>query len=294
MKLFETIFWPITMPIKFIQQNFKAVILVLIIITVTLNLNKTKIKKPNLAIIKLNGVIIDANEIVKKINSLKKNKDIKGVLFEINSPGGAVAPSIEISYAIKELNKIKPVIVYANGMLTSGGYYSAIWAKKIVTNPGSIIGSIGVILESADISQLLHKIGIKPQIAKAGKFKEVGTPVRTWSKEEKEEVQKLINDTYDMFVKDVANARKLDLNDKNKFANAHIFSPIEAKKVGLIDYIGTKSFAKNLLKKETKIEKAIWKEEKNKKDLLEKIITKNISKISNNFNGLLSIFNYNY
>ena len=290
MKLFETLFWPITMPIKFIQQNFKAVILVLIIFAITINSKKTNLVKPNLAIIKLDGVILDANEIVKKIEKIKQEKNIKGVLFEINSPGGAVAPSIEISQAIKELNKIKPVIVYANGLLTSGGYYSAIWAKKIVANPGSIIGSIGVILESADISKLLNKIGIKPQIVKAGKFKEVGTPTRAWSKEEKAEIQKLINDTYEMFVKDVATARKLNLNDKNKFANAHIFSPIRAKNVGLIDYIGTKTFAKNLLQKEAKVKKAKWVQERDTKDLLQKLITKSISQVSNKLYGLISIF----
>jgi len=290
MKLFEMLFWPITMPIKFIQQNFKAVILVLLIIAIAINSKKANLVKPNLAIVKLDGVILDADEIVKKIEKVKQDKNIKGVLFEINSPGGAVAPSIEISQAIKELNKIKPVIVYANGMLTSGGYYSAIWAKKIVANPGSIVGSIGVILESADISKLLNKIGIKPQIAKAGKFKEVGTPTRAWSKEEKAEIQKLINDTYEMFVKDVATARKLNLQDKDKFANAHIFSPTRAKKVGLIDYIGTKSFAKDLVKKEAKVKKAKWTQERDTKGLLEKIITKSISQISNKLYGLISIF----
>ena len=290
MKLFEMLFWPITMPIKFIQQNFKAIILVLLIIAIAINSKKANLVKPNLAIVKLDGVILDADEIVKKIEKVKQDKNIKGVLFEINSPGGAVAPSIEISQAIKELNKIKPVIVYANGMLTSGGYYSAIWAKKIVANPGSIIGSIGVILESADISKLLNKIGIKPQIAKAGKFKEVGTPTRTWSKEEKAEIQKLINDTYEMFVKDVATARKLNIKDKDKFANAHIFSPIRAKQVGLIDFIGTKSFAKDLVKKEAKVNNAIWSDEESKKDFLEKIITKNISQISNKLFGLISIY----
>ena len=244
MNFLSKLFWPITAPIKFIQNNFKTVLFLTIIFYILSHSDPKNLQKPNLAVINLNGPILNADEIVEKINKIAIDKHIKGVLLKVNSPGGAVPPSIEIAYAIKELNQIKPVIAYASGVMASGSYYASIWANKIIANPGSMIGSIGVIMQSVDASELLKKIGIKPQTVKIGTYKEVGTPTRQWTKIEKQELQKVINSTYDMFVTDVANARKLKLKNKDKFANAHIFTAIQAKDVGLIDEVATLSKAK--------------------------------------------------
>jgi len=165
----------------------------------------------------------------------------------VNSPGGAVAPSVEISYAIKELKKKKPVVVYASGILASGSYYASIWADEIIANPGSMVGSIGVIMEGADLSGLMSKIGIKTQTVQAGKYKKVGTPDRPWKPYERAELNKVIQDTYNMFTSDVAAARHLKLAQKESWADAHIFTARQAKRVGLIDEVGVLSNAKEPL-----------------------------------------------
>jgi protease-4 len=279
MNFLKTIFLPITTPIKFIQNNFKATLFITLIVFLFSNSNKTTLKPANLQIINLSGTIMDASSILENINKAKEDYNIKGVLLNVNSGGGAVAPSIEIAYAIKELNKIKPVIAYASGTMASGSYYASIWAHKILSNPGSIIGSIGVIMQSADTSELLNKIGIKPQTIKIGKYKEVGTPTRAWNKQERDELNKVIQDTYNMFVYDVANARGLKVSNHTIYADAHIFTANQAKKVGLIDEVVTINQAKLILQKDSNVTNAIW----NKKDkidvFMEKFISKTINKL---------------
>ncbi len=277
--MFKKIFSPITAILDFIQKYFKALIFLLIVLVLILSSTHQTLQKPNLAKIELSGTILDAKEILKKIDEASR-PNIKGVLFVVNSPGGAVAPSVEISLAIKRLREKKPVVAYAAGTMASGSYYSSIWANKIVANPGSIIGSIGVIFESANIEELSKKIGIKPQVVKAGKYKEVGTPFRKWNEDEKKEIKKVIYDTYDMFVRDVATARKLNIKDKDKFANAHIFTAREAKKVGLIDEVGTIYDAKKELIKLSKVKNPIWQKEDKFEKLFDKIGDKASSKIA--------------
>ena len=279
MNFFKTLFLPITTPIRFIQRNFKATILVLILIYLFQNSDTKTIQNANLQQINLNGAIMNASKVLEQIDKAKKNENIKGVLFVVNSPGGAVAPSVEIAYAIKELNELKPVIAYASGTMASGSYYASIWAKKILANPGSMIGSIGVIMQSMDASELMNKIGIKTQTVKMGEYKEAGTPTRAWNKKETLELNKVIKSTYNMFVKDVANARKLNISDKNKFANAHIFTAIQAKNVKLIDEVTTLTIARNILKKEANVKKALW----NKKDKMDKLLDRLIQEAVSKF-----------
>jgi protease-4 len=148
---------PITAPIIFIQNHFKAVVLVVIVMLILIPAGE-EIKQHNLSRVDLRGAIFSADEIMTKIRELEKNSDIKGVLLVVDSPGGAVSPSVEISAAIKRLNSVKPVVAYASGTMASGSYYSSIWAKKIIANPGSDIGSIGVIFQSPNyISSILMK-----------------------------------------------------------------------------------------------------------------------------------------
>jgi protease-4 len=224
--------------------------------------------------------------IIEEIQKAQNNPRIKGVLFTVNSPGGAVPPSIEIAYAIKELQKHKPVIAYASGIMASGSYYSSIYANKIIANPGSIIGSIGVIMESANIKELMDKIGIKPQIVKQGTYKEAGTPTREWTPEERSELERLTKDTYDLFVKDVATARGLEINNSSTYADAHIFSAKRAKEVGLIDAIGTKTIAKKAVAALAKIKNPVWKEKDKFETFIDKLGTKSIIMLQNYFYGL--------
>jgi protease IV len=252
--------------IRFIQANFKATLLVLFILWLFIPSGEDGITPHNLEKISLSGPILDATSIVKQLNDAGENKDIKGVLFSIDSPGGAVAPSVEIAYAVKRLRETKPVVVYAAGIMASGGYYSAIWGNEIIANPGSMIGSIGVIIEGADISELMEKVGVKTQVVHAGTYKQVGTFERQWSNIERAELEKVIHGTYDLFVSDVVRARHLDANLSSEFADAHIFTAAQAKKVKLIDAIGVEFDAKKRVAELANVEKPVW----NKEDPMDK------------------------
>ena len=189
MNFLSKLFFPITAPIRFIQRNFKAVLFVTLLVYIASSTDPKDLEVVNIQTIELNGPIMSATEILEKIEKAKNNSNIKAVLLTVNSPGGAVAPSVEIYYALKELREVKPVVAYASGIMASGSYYAAIGANKIVANPGSMIGSIGVIMQSVDASELMSKIGVKTQTVKIGTFKEAGTPTRQWTKAERDELQ---------------------------------------------------------------------------------------------------------
>jgi len=270
MEFIKKLFLPITKTMSYIQNHFKAMIFILIIIMIFAPASEQELSPNNLQKIALVGPIMDSSEIVEQINQAAQNSAIKGVLLDVDSPGGAVAPSVEIAYAIKRLKEKKPVIVYAKGTIASGSYYASIWANKIIANPGSMVGSIGVIMQGADLSGIMSKIGIKSQVVKAGRYKQVGTPDRQWTTYEKNELNKVIQGTYAMFVKDVANARKLDIKKKDSFANAHIFTAEQAKDVGLIDEVGVEFDAQNLLITMSGVTNPVW----NKEDKFDKFMKK--------------------
>ena len=254
----KKLFLPITASMNYIQNHFKAMLFVLLLVLIFMPKSESELRPNNLEKIVLQGPIMDASKVVEQIDKAAKNTQVKGVLFEINSPGGAVAPSVEIAYAIKRLSKVKPVVVYAAGMLASGGYYSAAYANEIIANPGSMVGSIGVIMHGANVGELMKKIGIASQSIQAGKYKQVGTADRAWSKEERAELNKVIQSTYDMFVADVAKGRHLHVKDREKFADAHIFTASQAKAVGLIDAVGVEYDAKARIKELSGVKEAIW------------------------------------
>ena len=270
MNLLGKLLLPIIIPLKFMQDNFKAILIVLIVFFLFAPNAKNELNKNNLLEISLIGPIMEVSEILEKIEKATTQNSIKGVLLVVDSPGGAVAPSVELAYAIKRLQKRKPVVIYAKGTIASGSYYASIWANEIIANPGSMVGSIGVIMQGADLSKLMETIGVKTQTIQAGKYKQVGTSSRKWKEYEVNELQKVTQGTYDMFTQDVANARKLDIAKRDIYANAHIFTAKQAKDVGLIDFIGVKYDAKEHLIALSKVDKAIW----NKEDKFDKLIKK--------------------
>lgn len=246
--------------IKFLTLNFKGVLLFIFIIYLIAPDSSKNTQPANLVQINLNGEIMDATHVVEQLDKAREDKKIKGVLFVVNSPGGAVAPSIEISYAIKRLAAVKPVITYAAGSLASGSYYASIYSNKIIANPGSLVGSIGVIMQGYNIQELTNKIGISTQTVKAGEYKEAGTMYRPWTKKERTELTTMVNDTYQTFVDDVATARNLDSNDTNTFANAHIFSAKKALENKLIDEIATLYDAKKQLIALANVKTPYWQQ----------------------------------
>lgn len=278
--------------LKWIGEHFKGLLFVLILLLLFMPSAEAPMKKANLQEIKLFGPIVSAEKILKQIEEAKKDKHIKGVLLNVNSPGGAVPPSIEISYAIRDLAKEKPVIAYASGIMASGSYYSSIFADRIIANPGAIVGSIGVIMESADLHELLDKIGVKPQIVKEGTYKEAGTPTRQWTPQERAELERLTKETYDLFVGDVAKARHLDINDSKSYADAHIFLAAHAKQVGLIDRVSTMTEAKNALAEKAGVKHPHWKKKDKLQTFMEKLGSNAIVQLQSYFYGMKAILPY--
>lgn len=270
MELIKKIFSPFTLTVKFIQNHFKAMVFILIVVLIFTPASDEDFTPNNLQQISLLGPIFEVSEVLQQIEDAATNKKIKGVLLIVNSPGGAVSPSIEIAYAIKRLKEVKPVVVYASGTLASGSYYASIWANEIIVNPGSMVGSIGVIMQGADLSKLMSTIGIKTQTVLAGKYKQVGTPDRAWKTYEVEELNKVIQGTYDMFTQDVATARGLDIKNRDLFANAHIFTASQALNVGLIDSLGVIYDAKEKVIQLSQVSSPVW----NKEDRFDKLLKK--------------------
>ena len=283
---FKMIFSPITAILDFITKYFKTIvfltIMYFIIVPSDENLVDSNIHA-NLQKIELSGPIMDVSKTLEDIQKAKEDKNIKGILFVVNSPGGAVAPSVELAYAIKELKEIKPVVVYASGVIASGSYYASIWANKIIANPGSMVGSIGVIMQGVNVEELMQKIGVSTQTVKAGKYKESGTPTRKWFDYEEKQLQSVIDDTYNMFISDVASARNLDVKNHNLFADAKIFTSKQAKEVGLIDEVATLSYAQNSLISLSKVENPVWKKEDKFEKFMNKLISEAVTNISMNF-----------
>ena len=271
MNFLKKLFLPITLPMKFIQEHFKAMLFLLLLFLIFAPRSDQELRPHNLVQINLVGPIMDATEIVEKIDKAASNKNVKGVLLNIDSPGGAVAPSIEIAYAIKRLQEQKPVVAYAKGTIASGSYYASIWADEIIANPGSMVGSIGVIMQGADLSGIMEKIGVKTQVVKAGKYKQIGTPDRKWSDFEVNELNKVIQGTYDMFSQDVADARGLDIKKRDLYANAHIFTAAQAKEVGLVDTLGVSYDAKKRVVELSKVTNPVWNQEDKFDKLMKKL-----------------------
>jgi protease-4 len=184
--IIKKLFYPIIAILDFITKYFKTVVFLTIVYFFVSSSNQSTIngesfEMANLQKIELVGPILSVDKVMQQINEAKKNDNIKGVLLIVNSPGGAVAPSVELAYAIKELRQLKPVVAYASGVMASGSYYASIWANKIIANPGAMIGSIGVIFQGTNVEELMETIGVKTQTVKVGKYKEVGTPTRAWA-----------------------------------------------------------------------------------------------------------------
>ncbi len=237
-----------------------------------------------IALVKLEGIIFDANYFPvasKVLESLKevKKQGIKTMVLRINSLGGTVGASQEIYTEIKKLQKegIK-VVVSLGDVAASGGLYIAVAGDKIVSNPGTVTGSIGVIIKSSVVKDLYKKIGIDHQIVKSGPYKDILSQTRFFTDEEKQILQELIDSTYNQFIKIIAENRNIAIEEVKKFADGRIFTGEQAKKYGIVDAIGSQSDAVDIAAElaEIKGEPALI-EVAPKKNLLQKISGANIS-----------------
>src|SRR3990172_4934268 len=190
------------------------------------------------AIVEVDGIITEPDTINKQIKDYGERDDIKAIVIRINSPGGGVGPSQEVYKEVKKVSAKKKVVASMGSVAASGGYYIAAAANKIVANPGTITGSIGVIMEFANAEELLKKIGFKGYVIKSGEYKDIGSPFRGMKDEEKKLIQDVIDDVYKQFVDVVAENRRLDINAVKKYADGRIFSGTQAKNIGLVDELG--------------------------------------------------------
>ena len=273
------IFTGIKSILGFIKEYFKSLLFIAIMFLLFAPQEEI-VPNHNLAKIHITGEIMVIDEIIEKLRKSYENDSVKGVLLVIDSGGGAVDKSIEISDIVRKIQAKKPVITYASGTLASGSYYSAIWSNKIIANRGSLVGSIGVIFGGINYRELADKIGISSQVLKAGKFKESGTADREWLPYERAELKKLIDDTYDIFISDVAEARHLDKNKSSEFADAHIFTSRQAIKVGLIDSVGTILDAEYELEQLAQVQTPIWEKESDFDKLMKKLSAQFFGNIS--------------
>ena len=244
--------------ISYINNHFKAMLFLLLLFFIFSPFSEEGLEQPNLTTIRIEGQITNIDKILEDIQSASFDDNIKGVLLQVDSPGGALAPSIELSMAIKRLNSLKPVIAYAGGSMTSGSYYASIWTKKIIANPGAFIGSIGVLFQAPNIKPLADKLGISEQIITAGEYKQMGTFTREWNDKERGALKELIDDAYELFITDVANARNLKKSEAKEFANARVFIAQKAKDRGLIDEVGSLYIAQKEVEEMSGVQNPIW------------------------------------
>ena len=193
---------------------------------------------PTVAVVDLTGVIRDAVDLCDTLASLRKDSHAVAVVLRIDSPGGGVAPSQEIAEEVARLREAKPVVASLGNVAASGGYYVAAATSLIVADPGTLTGSIGVIMEFRQLGGLADKLGVSEEIVKSGPFKDIGQPLRPMTAPERSLLQGMVDDVYRQFVDAVAQGRGLDPARVRELADGRLYSGAQAKAVGLVDELG--------------------------------------------------------
>ena len=192
------------------------------------------------ALIRIEGVILDAQATISELKQYSENPLVKAIVLRIDSPGGGVVPSQEIHDAVKRVkNKsTKAVIASMGTVAASGGYYIAAATDRIIANPGTLTGSIGVIMEMANFEGLMKKVGVEGVVIKSGRFKDVGSPLRKMSDEERKLLQSVMDDVHHQFIQAVADGRSLEVSDVEPLADGRIYTGRQAKEARLVDELG--------------------------------------------------------
>ena len=233
--------------------------------------------KPKIALISVNGVISDSTEIIREFRMAERDNSIKAIVLHVNSPGGAVGTSQSIYRAIERIKNKKPVVVSMENVAASGGYYISAPANVIFANPGTITGSIGVIIQHVDATKIMEKIGLKVENIKSGENKDILYPNHQLTPEQKKLIEKTILDVYDQFLDAIVKYRPITKEKLRKIADGRIFSGKEALKLGLIDRLGNIQDAIDEAKKLAKIKKAVVIKLTKQKGFLEKLLDSKIS-----------------
>ncbi|MBP2674992.1 MAG: peptidase, family [Deltaproteobacteria bacterium] len=190
------------------------------------------------AVIPVSGMITSSDSVIDQLKKFGKDDSVKAIVLRINSPGGGVAPSQEIHEEVGKLSAKKPVLASMGAVAASGGYYIAAATRKVYANPGTMTGSIGVVMPFVNAKDLVEKIGIRGMAVKSGQFKDIGSPLRDMTPEERVVLQSVVDNVHLQFVNAVARGRKLPPEEVLKIADGRIFTGEQAKALGLVDALG--------------------------------------------------------
>ena len=194
---------------------------------------------PRVAIVELEGVILEVDDLVRELKDYRDNPTVRAVVLRINSPGGVVAPTQELHDAVLRVREAgKPVVASLGAVAASGGYYVAVACDQIYANPGTLTGSIGVIMQLANLEQLFKKVGVDYVVVKAGQFKDIGNVARPMTPDERRVMQALLDDVHGQFVGAVVAGRKLPREEVLRFADGRVFSGTQAKDLRMVDVLG--------------------------------------------------------
>jgi protease-4 len=191
-----------------------------------------------IGIVEIKGVITQSAEVIEEIHQYQEDEGVKAIILRIDSPGGGVGPAQEIHREILKVKSKKKVVTSMGSVAASGGYYIACASDLIIANPGTITGSIGVLMQFSNFEELLKKIGIRGVVLKSGEHKDIGSPFREMTPEEKKIMQEVIDNVHQQFIQAVAEGRKLDRAKVVQIADGRIITGEQAKKLGLVDQMG--------------------------------------------------------
>ncbi|HME46069.1 MAG TPA: signal peptide peptidase SppA [Syntrophorhabdales bacterium] len=222
------------------MKKVLIVIIIVILLVFLLSILRACLGKSGdrVGVVEIEGVISESRQTMEEIVRFKEDPSIKGVILRINSPGGSVGPTQEIYREVVKLKAKKKVFVSMGSVCASGGYYIAAAGEKVYANPSTITGSIGVIMQSVILEELLKKIGVKSNTIKAGELKDAGTPFREMTPEERAYLDGIVKNIHEQFIKDVAAGRKMDFEKVKTMADGRIYTGLQAKDLGLVDSIG--------------------------------------------------------
>jgi len=222
-----------------IFSSVVATAMILMALLVTISTRDTEFEfGEKVGVIEINGIIAESKNVLNYLKRFREDNSIKAIVIRVDSPGGAVGPSQEIFREIRKTSASKKVVASMGTIATSGGYYVAAGANGIVANPGTITGSIGVIMGFTNYEELLQKIGLVPIVIKSGEYKDIGSPVREMKPEEKKILQEFAKKIHRQFIKDIVDGRKMDMEKVESLADGRIFTGQESKKFGLVDRLG--------------------------------------------------------
>ncbi len=204
-----------------------------------------KLGSDSVLMLELDGVILDGKKFLKDLRKYRALDEVKGILVQMNSPGGVVGPSQEIYSELKKTREVykKPVVVSGSGLVASGAFYAAMGADKVITNPGTLMGSIGVIMEFANLSKLYDWAKIQRYVVKTGAYKDTGAEYREMREDEKKLLTTLMDDVLMQFKTAISQGRNMPMDKVTQYADGRIFTGKEAVELGFADQVGTLSDA---------------------------------------------------